>query len=93
MNHFEVSCKVKKVKEITEQTDVDALKESSFCIDYVEVGNINTRWFETVQIENNNIKFNIDTGSDVNVSPLSIYNKIKKAKTKLEHTNIILESW
>ena len=66
LNHFVNSCRVKKVKELTEQVNTDpASKESSFCIDYIEIGKIDARWIETVQIENND-KFKLDTGADVN---------------------------
>lgn len=92
LNHFAVSCKVKKVKEITEHANVDAeSKDSSFCIDNIEIGNINTRWYETVKIGENNIKFKLDSGSDVNVIPLNIYDKIKKSGTKLKQADVILE--
>lgn len=94
LNHFAIDCKVKKIKELTEQINVEsASKESSFCIDQVEIANINSRWFEMIQINESNVKVKLDTGADVNVLPLNIYNKIKKSNVKLESTNMILESF
>lgn len=54
-------------------------KESSFCIDQVAIKETDTRWVETVQIEKTNVKFKLDTGADVNVLPLSIYDKLKES--------------
>ncbi|XP_077255650.1 uncharacterized protein LOC143893810 [Temnothorax americanus] len=49
LNHYAIGCKVKKIKELTEQTNVQSeSKDSSFCIDQVEIGNINSRWFEMI---------------------------------------------
>ncbi|XP_024889360.1 uncharacterized protein LOC112465838 [Temnothorax curvispinosus] len=94
LNHYAIGCKVKKIKELTEQTNVQSeSKDSSFCIDQVEIGNINSRWFEMIQINNSIVKFKLDTGADVNVLPLKIYNKVKKSKVKLESASIILESF
>lgn len=94
LNHFAIGCKVKKIKELTEQINVEsASKESSFCIDQVEIANINSRWFEMIQINESNVKVKLDTGADVNVLPLNIYNKVKKSNVKLESTNMILESF
>lgn len=91
LNHFVNSCRVKKVKELTEQVNTDpASKESSFCIDYIEIGKIDARWIETVQIENND-KFKLDTGADVNVLPLNIvFNKVRSSEAKLKTTKVIL---
>ncbi|TGZ48699.1 Uncharacterized protein DBV15_12714 [Temnothorax longispinosus] len=83
-----------------DKAEIDSIRKkvqqksnSSFCIDQVEIGNINSRWFEMIQINNSIVKFKLDTGADVNVLPLKIYNKVKKSKVKLESASIILESF
>lgn len=94
LNHFAIRCKIEKIKELTEQADVDSeSKENSFCINNIEIKKNSPKWFEMVQTEKSTVKFKLDTGADVNVLPLSIYNKIKISKVKLKSTNVILESF
>lgn len=78
LNHFAVSCKVKKVKKIVEQTTEETLLEESYItIDTVEIDKMNTSWFEKVQIENQIEQFKLNTGAEVNVISLNMLKKLK----------------
>lgn len=79
-NHYAVGCQIKKVKEISvESTKVTETSESesdTFDIDNVEISidslnetecNTMESWSENIKIINENVKFKLDTGADVNL--------------------------
>lgn len=102
-NHFARACKVKevKVREVMEDDDEDEEGEDEYFVDTVSVvkkvaecsGKVeNKSWCETIMVENTKVKFKLDTGSEVNIVPLEIYNSLSK-RPKLLKTHILLETY
>lgn len=85
-NHFAISChtKNKKVQEVNAEESDSSVSE---------VRTQKQPWFEHIFIENCKIKCKLDTGADVSIMPLKIFNKINKNNLKLLKTNIKLESF
>lgn len=50
-------------------------------------------WFENIVVENCNISFKLDTGSDVNVIPVKIFSNLSLKNKKLSECNITLRAY
>lgn len=70
LNHFAVSCRVRRVHTIQEH-DRDSLPESLFCGMV-----INGQWTENIIIESSNVKCRLDTGADVSVMPRNFFKSL-----------------
>ncbi|KAL4719359.1 hypothetical protein ACJJTC_004458 [Scirpophaga incertulas] len=96
-NHFAVSCMVKTNKRIKEvqQRVSSSDSECSFSCEEVSSKYKNKNvWFEYITIENLSVKCKLDTGADVSIMPIELFNKInEKQNLKLLKTNIKLESF
>lgn len=89
-NHFAKVCKtcqqIDCVKDNSSDVDID-----KYIISALTVNNLDTNWYECVQIKNCNkiIKFKLDTGARINVIPEKIYKKLKLDK-KLDLINAVV---
>ncbi|CAH2091003.1 unnamed protein product [Euphydryas editha] len=85
-NHFAVSCKVNRVEKCDEEL---------YCHTAKVVSSVNkSDWYENIIIETLPVKCKLDTGADVSIMPLEIFQKINsKLNVKLLKTNIKLESF
>lgn len=82
-NHFAIACMTKAVREIKLQNNNgESEEEEEFILDSLtskssKVINENTRWYEIVRINDQFIKFKLDTGADIGTLPYSLFKKLK----------------
>lgn len=94
LNHFAVSCKKanKKVQEVsTESTESSSTSESEnvHCGEAISINGAKSEWYENIMIENSKVKYKLDTGADVSIMPVILFNKINEnLNLKLLPTNI-----
>lgn len=92
LNHFARACKNKFVREVC----LDEQYVNSISIFNVKNMKLKKKydscWFEKIKVENKIIEFKLDTGSEVNIIPLSIFNKINQ-KFKIRKKDIKLEAY
>jgi hypothetical protein len=72
-NHFAKFCKSKKIHAV----DKASTDDEPLFIGAVNSIHNEENVFKTLSIEGNEIKFKIDTGSQANIIPLPIFEKIK----------------
>ncbi|KAL4127438.1 hypothetical protein QTP88_011609 [Uroleucon formosanum] len=73
-NHFQSVCK----SEIAFVENIDGLSNDNyFCSTVYTMNTFAVSWSETILVENKNINFKLDTGSDVNLLTLNDFNLIK----------------
>lgn len=90
LNHFAVSCRVKKVQEV-KYSESD---ESLYCGAVKATSIDKSDWIESIQIEGNAVKCKLDTGADVSIMPKQIFDKINKnCSLKLYDTECKIESF
>lgn len=93
-NHFKIGCrvnnqhKVLNISEYYENNNVNSEPEHNlFDICSVIVSNVSEQcpnpnnvngWFKNILINNYDVNFKLDTGSDIDILPLSLFNNIKK---------------
>lgn len=66
---------------------------STYFIDMVECNTIDS-WYQSIDVEGVNIAFKLDSGSDANILPLEMVQRVKLSKKlKLVKTNIVLETY
>jgi hypothetical protein len=49
-------------------------------------------WYKTLRIEDETLKFKLDTGAETNVLPLHVYDELER-KPMLQKTNTILSTY
>lgn len=102
LNHFESVCRSSagvndlesKPNEISDQND-------EFFIDSVTViDNVNVHvhslqsWHQVIKIENTNVRFKLDTGSEVNILPSRVFEHINtQLRKQLQPTTMVLEAY
>lgn len=73
---------------------VNILAEKKLNYGVTNNNNENSNWLQKIKIDNYLIDFKLDTGADVNVIPLSIFNLIRRYKNyKLKPMSIQLEAY
>jgi hypothetical protein len=101
LNYFAKSCRVRQIREI--QCDKSESTESllycdgaQFCVGSVEtekhcnIINVNVKvWREVITIEDKRINIKLDTGAEVSIIPLNLFNKINK-QFNVRPTNVML---
>lgn len=92
--HFEKMCYFKKGKINSIQEDNGDSDSSEMFIGSIEriviqVNSIN-EWYQNVQIVNNEIKFKVDTGAEVNILNMET---AKKLRTEIKDSNVKLKSY
>lgn len=73
-NHFADVCKSRTVNEVKLDSGTS---ESSIYLDSISNDNNDKTWYQTLKIENEKIKFKLDTGASVNVLPLTFLQNMK----------------
>jgi len=99
-NHFAALCRSsgkKKLNEITEGS-VDTLtshdKEGYLFIGEIEnKNNKEQTWFTEVEINNNKVKFKVDTGAMCNILSVIQLKAMGLSKIKIEPTTVMLKSY
>lgn len=87
-NHFAVACMTKGLREITLQQRSEEHDDpmEQFRIDSITSKisafkkSSSTRWYETIRVNDQYIKFKLDSGADLSTLPLSIFKKMKNVK-------------
>ncbi|CAH0730973.1 unnamed protein product, partial [Brenthis ino] len=96
-NHFAISCRVKKnVKLVRCQSESNSESgdDNLYCNMVLSQSKSKSEWVETILIENLPIKCKLDTGADISIMPLSIFQQInEKLSLKPIKTNIQLVSF
>ena len=92
VNHFEVGCRVRKVKEVLPQEETD--DDNTMCIATLsQAQSTNKAWYEEILMDRNKrIKFKLDTGAQVNILPFYMFKLLNKDKN-IVSTNVKLESF
>ncbi|XP_059046445.1 uncharacterized protein LOC131842029 [Achroia grisella] len=94
LNHFAVSCKVKKISEAVCNKS-NSSNEELFC--GVVLSNIKknrSEWEENIQIEDKIFKCKLDTGADVSILPKSVFDKLNyKLNCKIQKTELTVQSF
>lgn len=94
MNHFARVCGGNKVHTLMEGNENPDECSDYVYIDTVETCNSIDSWFEMVKVENVNVKFKLDSGSDVNILAENHFKNLNMHKNfKLETTSVILEAY
>lgn len=93
-NHFASKCLQSKArpsssKEVNEICD-DVTDR--FCITSIDVDSCDSVWMENIHVNGNSISCKIDTGAQVNVLPLSIFNE-SCSDVKISETNVVLSAY
>ena len=90
INHFAAACRSKKsLHEIHQQSP-----EEEFYINCIEDKSNGDEIFVHIRLGNtNHIRFKLDTGAQVNVIPLEIYNKYLSSRYPLQDSNVSLCSY
>lgn len=100
LNHFEKACSVRGIKEVARQEDEtrdddeDSVLGEEFSLSINSITTVNShavnliqRCYEIIKINNIPVKCKLDSGADVNIMPLNIYEKyfsnVKLSKTKM----------
>ncbi|CAI6377683.1 unnamed protein product [Macrosiphum euphorbiae] len=98
-NHFANVCRSNKmVQEIADEECADeecAAINSLFGVSEIivpQTHSIQQPWFEEIKVENNYIRFKLDTGSQVNLIPLNVYKTLNINKS-WNSTTIKLEAY
>lgn len=102
LNHFESVCRssvgVHDVetasKELGDQRD-EFFIDSVTVVDNINVKNDSLQsWYEIIRIEDTNVRFKLDSGSEVNILPSRVYEKINGKMCKnLRATSVVLEAY
>jgi hypothetical protein len=88
-NHFAKFCKSKKIHAV----DKASTDDEPLFIGAVNSIHNEENVFKTLSIEENEIKFKIDTGSQANIIPLPTFEKMKLKQTRLERPTAKLTSY
>lgn len=99
-NHFASVCRASAsaVNEVESRETNDELNEHFFIDSIRVVNNISMdqslagKWYEIIVVEGHNIKFKLDTGSDVNILPKRVLDKMNRTHGVM-HTSITLEAY
>lgn len=94
-NHFAKACRAKNVTEVSVGTEADTdLTIGSISVSNVKIVNTVVRaWYKTLNVEYVNVNFKLDTGSEVNILPASVYYKHYSNNYQLKPTGEILEAY
>ena len=78
LNHFAIACRNKKVNEIDDcSIGISSDSDNSFVLESVsEVNILNSERKETVFVNNSKILLKVNTGSEANIIPVSLWQKI-----------------
>jgi hypothetical protein len=84
MNHFAAMCKTKSHKSRDPKKKIHTIESDSSSDDEFNVGSIDTpvhsldnAWYETLEISNQPIRFQLDTGAKCNVMSTKIFSQLK----------------
>ncbi len=77
--HFARVCRSTNGPSAVHNIDCDASAESDVFCDAVE-GTNSTAWYATITVDNSDITFKLDTGSDVTVLPISVYKQLASSR-------------
>jgi hypothetical protein len=84
MNHFAAMCKTKSHKSRDTKKKIHTIESDSSSDDEFNVGSIDTpvhsldnAWYETLEISNQPIRFQLDTGAKCNVMSTKIFSQLK----------------
>lgn len=107
VGHFAVACKkkrgqrplIKQTNALDQQNQSYIVEEEesreSFYIDSLDVFTLNesrnTKWFETIKVNDNFIDFKIDTGSETDVLPTRFLSAM--GDFTIEKTSVVLEAY
>ncbi|XP_028177969.1 uncharacterized protein LOC114365564 [Ostrinia furnacalis] len=92
-NHFAASCRVKKkVQEVKcEESDSD---EGAYCRAVQSKCGEKKAWSENIEIEGHSVQCKLDSGADVSVMPIKVFNRINtNLNLKLRECNLKIESF
>lgn len=94
LNHFSVACRNRKINEIEDNhSSFSSDSANSLLLETVNyVDSLKSEWREAVLVDNFEIVFKIDTGSEVNIIPINEYRNISE-KRNLEKTDKKLRSY
>lgn len=82
----------KQVREVNKESSSDS--ESVYCGEAKSVNGVKSEWYEDIIIEDSRVKCKLDTGADVSIMPVNLFNKINEnLNLRLLPTNIKLESF
>jgi len=92
-NHFATMCR-NKIKSESKQlnTVVEENKVSEYlCLDKIEVDDTCNTWTDIVKINGTNVEIKLDTGAQLNVMPVELYEKINV--NKLCKSEVIIKTF
>ncbi|GBN82642.1 hypothetical protein AVEN_17384-1 [Araneus ventricosus] len=98
LNHFSVVCRYKDVKDLVvyESEDNSDYYMNSINVHHIvkciESASTLKEWNKTLIIEGKPVTFKVDTGVEVNVLPLSIFN-LFKPQPKMRKGNVVLKAF
>lgn len=97
LNHFAVSCRVRKIRTVSAKVQNNQLSSDSEdsiycgCVKGTTVAN-KEDWVEEILIEKKHIKCRIDSGADVSVMPIKVFKKLETS-LQLKPCNKSLEAF
>ncbi|GBO41607.1 Transposon Ty3-G Gag-Pol polyprotein [Araneus ventricosus] len=98
LNHFSVVCRYKDVKDVVvdESEDNGDYYVNSINVHHIvkciESASTLKEWNKTLIIEGQPVTLKLDTGAEVNVLPLSIFN-LFKSQSKMRKCNVVLKAF
>ena len=94
--HFAVACRIKKYATAREVVDYESEAEYSEEDEDFFLGMVNssnsmsrTKWERIIEVDSTSVPFKIDTGADVSILPVELYQKKFKHKTLFPSTKIL----
>lgn len=96
-NHFAVSCNAKNVKSITFKEDEDEIDQMfvhsiNEFENYKDFNCSRKYWKEALRIDDTFVDFKLDTGSEVNILPMKILDKVCKDAV-IRSTSLVLKAY
>ncbi|GBM60077.1 Uncharacterized protein K02A2.6 [Araneus ventricosus] len=95
LNHFSVVCHYKDIVVDESEDNSDYYVNSinvHHIVKYIESASTLKEWNKTLIIEGQPVTFKLDTGAEVNVLPLSIFN-LFKSQSKMRKCNVVLKAF
>jgi hypothetical protein len=92
LNHFAAAC-FKLKKKSAQEAIVEENEDVGFWIDSIEAEVIDDTkaWYHSIEINNQLIRFKLDSGADLSLMSVESYNKLKP-KPQLQDVNIVINS-
>lgn len=92
LNHFAAGCLASDKRQNV--NELQYYEVNDFYVDAIQRQSVSECWVEFLKIGGKVVKFKLDSGSDCNVLPITVFNALKiPNKPKVKEANITLESY